>query len=280
MRRGEVNRVCRSRILGLIALCLGSSQLLGQELKPKFPQEEFVAEVRTGYGGEVKFDPVSGPYGLMGGRNALAFGLGLRYRVRLGENQRTCMGLGLEYLRLPFTFTWDINAKEVYGIDYPSSTNDTYKAERIGLACLWATLEQGFTSGQRPWFFHLAAGAGWSHLDDFFPRFGGFGVRDPDDKDARYTIYTMTAEHRNGWVLMVRAGLGKEWCLPNLNRLGFLFYGQWSGVQDFNSGTYVAYPGTAAESSGKWNQGLNYVGVQLHYAMSFGAPKLPRHLRE
>lgn len=264
----------------LTLILLGQFRLLvvAQDLKSPIPSKEFVVEALSGYGGEVRFTSTSGPYDLMGGRPALAFGVGLRYRERFGENQRTCLGFGLEYLRLPFTFTWDINAKEVYGVDYPSQT-ETYQAERMGLANLWTTFEYGLTKVKRPVFLYLGVGAGWSQLD-FYPQFGGRSVHDPDDTNVRYNIYTMTAEHRNGWVLLLRAGIGKEWCLPNLNRLGFLVYGQWSGVNDFNSGTYLAYPGTTSESRGTWQQGLNYVGVKLHYAMSYGPGKVPKHLRE
>jgi len=268
-----------SRVAALLAVLLTTHFAEGQEAKSQVPRNEFVAEILGGLGGVVQFNHLSGPYALMSGRRAIAFGFGLRYRRRVGTTQGTCIGVGLEYLRLPFTFSWDINAQEAYGIDYPSRT-DTYQAERMGLGCLWTTLDQNITQAQNPAFFHLGLGMGWSNLYDFYPRFGAFTVRDPDDMDERYDIYRMTAEHRNGWVFLMRVGVGKEWRLSNFNRIGLLIYGQWSGVDDFNSGTYLAYPGTSSESKGTWQQGLNYVGVKLHYAMSYGAPKLPKQLRD
>jgi hypothetical protein len=262
----------------VLAWLLFGSGIEAQDLKPQYPRKEFIAEALSGYGGAVQFNRATGPYALMSGRNALAFGAGLRYRIRFGEQQRSVVGFGLEYLRLPFTFTWETNAREVYGVDRISRL-ETYQAERMGLANVWSTFEYGLTTGKRPVFIQVGLGAGWSQLD-FYPRFGGRSVQDPNDPSVRYNIYTMTAEHRNGWVYLLRAGIGKEWCLPNLNRLGFLIYGQWSGIDDFNSGTYLAYPGTTSESRGTWKQGLNYVGVKLHYAMSYGAPKLPKQLRD
>lgn len=266
-----------------LAWCIGlmtctNTSLPAQVSYGAFPRNEFLVEGLTGYGGEVKFSHISGPYALMGGREALSFGAAVRYRKRVGTSERMCLGVGLEYLRLPFTFTWEMNAREVYGVDRISRL-ETYQAERMGLANVWSTFEYALTKGKRPVFIQFGLGAGWSQLD-FFPRFGGRSVQDPNDPSVRYNIYTMTAEHRNGWVYLLRAGIGKEWCLPNLNRLGFLVYGQWSGVDDFNSGTYLAYPGTSSESRGTWQQGLNYVGVKLHYAMSYGAPKLPKQMRD
>lgn len=262
--------------VGLMSLATEGVHAQGGE--GAFPRKEFLVEGLTGYGGEVKFDHISGPYALMGGREALSFGVALRYRKRVGSSERICLGVGLEYLRLPFTFTWETNAREVYGVDRISRL-ETYQAERMGLANVWSTFEYALTKGKRPVFIQFGLGAGWSQLD-FFPRFGGRSVHDPNDPSVRYNIYTMTAEHRNGWVYLLRAGIGKEWCLPNFNRVGFVVYGQWSGVEDFNSGTYLAYPGTTSESQGTWQQGLNYVGVKLHYAMSYGAPKLPKQMRE
>ena len=65
-----------------------------------------------------------------------------------------------------------------------------------------------------------------------------------------------------------------------MNRLGATVFFQWSWIDDFNSGTYLAYPNTSSESRGTWKQGLNYLGLKVHYSMGFGPGKVPKYLRE
>ena len=141
--------------------------------------------------------------------------MGVRERVGSG---RLALGVGLEYLRLPFTFRWQINAKEVYGVDYPSQ-REGYSPERMGLALAWATGDLGLSRGPQLPYVHVGFGLGWSSLD-FYPRFGARSVQTRDQPDIRYNIFTMTSEHRNGFVPLVRLGLGKEWQFANKNRLG------------------------------------------------------------
>ena len=228
------------------------------------------------YGGAVQFDHQSGPYDLMSGRHAMGFGFNVSYGQKLGTG-RTTLGGGLEYLRLPFTFRWDVHAREVYGVEYPSR-KEGYSPERMGLAVLWLSCEQQLFLDHRAPFLHFGFGFGWSSLD-FYPRFGARSVQTRDQPDIRYNIFTMTSEHRNGFVPLVRLGLGKEWQFANKNRIGVTAFVQWSWVDDFNSGTYLAYPGTSSESRGTWKQGLNYIGLKAHYALGFGPGKVPRHLR-
>ncbi len=228
------------------------------------------------YGGAVQFNHESGPYDLMSGRHAMGYGLSVGVRERVWSG-RLALGVDLEYVRLPFTFRWQINAKEVFGVDYPSQ-REGYSPERMGLAVFWAGGDLGLSRGPQLPYVHVGFGLGWSSLD-FYPRFGSRSVQTRDQPDIRYNIFTMTSEHRNGFVPLLRLGLGKEWQFGNTNRLGVTAFVQWSWVDDFNSGTYLAYPGTTAESRGTWKQGLNYIGLKVHYAMGFGPGKVPRHLR-
>ncbi|MCC6401364.1 MAG: hypothetical protein IT227_11440 [Flavobacteriales bacterium] len=240
------------------------------------PRKAAIVSMSGLYGGAVKFNHITGPYDLMGGRNVVGYGLaaGLRHQVGSG---RFLVRAELEYLRLPFTFTWEMNSREVYGLDR-KSRQETYQAERMGLMGLWLGADYAITRSRSPFIVHLAAGVGWSQLD-FYPRFGSRSVTHPDSAGVRYTIFTMTSEHRNGFVPLVRLGVGKEWQFANKNRLGVTALVQWSWVDDFNSGTYLAYPGTSSESRGTWKQGLNYIGLKAHYALGFGPGKVPRHLR-
>lgn len=240
------------------------------------PSKAVVLSGNVLYGGAVQFDHQSGPYDLMGGRNVLGYGfaVGLRYPV---GSDRFSVRTDVEYMRLPFTFTWEMNSKEVYGLDRKSH-QETYQAERMGLLGIWLGGDIAITRTPSPFIAQLAIGVGWSQLD-FYPRFGARSVTHPDSSSVRYNIFTMTSEHRNGFVPLLRLGVGKEWQFGNTNRLGVTAFVQWSWVDDFNSGTYLAYPGTTSESRGTWNQGLNYIGLKVHYAMGFGPGKVPRHLR-
>ncbi len=256
------------------SLCLmAPGALLAQDE----PSKAVVVSGNVLYGGAVEFDHQSGPYDLMSSRSAMGYGVSVGVRERIGSG-RLALGVGLEYLRLPFTFRWQINAKEVYGVDYPSE-RESYSPERMGLAVAWATGDLGLSRGPQLPCVHIGFGLGWSSLD-FYPRFGARSVQTRDQPDIRYTIFTMTSEHRNGFVPLVRLGLGKEWQFANKNRIGVTAFVQWSWVDDFNSGTYLAYPGTSSESRGTWKQGLNYIGLKAHYALGFGPGKVPRHLRE
>jgi hypothetical protein len=257
-----------------LCISLGGSKCLQAQTNHTHPKNEIVPEVVICVGGKVDFSPTSGPYDLMGGRYAVGYSVGLRYRHRLGADERTLLGLGVEYMRLPFTFTWEVNAKEVYGIERESG-QETYLAERMGLGVLWGTLERELTESKNPIALFFGLGLGWSEAD-FYPIFGFNTVSPYDDPRTSYVLYDITSDHRNGWVPLLRIGVGKEWCYKNLNRLGLTAFVQWSEVDDFNYGTYVAYPGTTSESRGTWQQGLNYVGLKFHYAMSYGPPKVPK----
>lgn len=269
---------CSARLLwrrmacGLGFVWLAPTALLAQGE----PHKEVLVSGNVIYGGAVEFDHLSGPYDLMSGRTAMGYSFALGFRERLGAG-RVALGIGLEYARLPFTFSWDINAREVYGVDYPSQ-RETYAAERMGLAILWSSCDVGLSKGPSLPYLHVGFGLGWSSLD-FYPRFHARSVQTTEEPDVQLDIYTMTSGHRNGFVPLLRLGVGKEWRFKNMNRLGVTAFVQWSWITDFNSGTYLAYPGTTSESQGTWSQGLNYIGLKLHYTFSFGPGKVPKHLR-